>query len=156
MIELSKLKISAPLYQDEINNTFERMSSYLHDLERISDLAFKQRAYQALLSFVYQTIEYKSRIKSDALNSFTQTLEKQVNHLTLHDEITVTKDERDIKHLDIIKILLDDFFESKNGLISTEKMSLADRIHKLKKYEATLQEKWDQDIQSCLDAVTEL
>jgi Na+/phosphate symporter len=156
LIELSKLKISAPLRQDEIENSFERMSSLLDDLEKITDLAIKQRACQTLFNFVYQTIEFKLKSNSDTLELFTQTLEKQVSCLTLKDEKSVKKDESDNTHLKFIKKLVDGFFESKKDITSKEDMSLSDQIHKLKKYEATLKEKWNQDIQSCLDAIEEL
>ncbi|KAI7888236.1 uncharacterized protein EV154DRAFT_518385 [Mucor mucedo] len=144
LIELSKLKISIPLHRDQINSVSERTKSFLKDLIRISDLIIKQRSYLTLISFIYQTIEYKSKLNADVRQSVTQKLEEQVCRITLQDERPNKKDDSDVTHLKRIKKLLCDFFKTKKDL------------KLIKKYEGELKGQWNQDMQSCLDVIAEL
>lgn len=156
LIELSKLKISIPLHRDQINSVSERTKSFLKDLIRISDLIIKQRSYLTLISFIYQTIEYKSKLNADVRQSVTQKLEEQVCRITLQDERPNKKDDSDVTHLKRIKKLLCDFFKTKKDLKLSEDMTLVDQICQLKKYEGELKGQWNQDMQSCLDVIAEL
>ncbi|KAG2206774.1 hypothetical protein INT47_003716 [Mucor saturninus] len=156
LIELSKLKISIPLHQDQINSVSERTKSFLNDLIRISDMIIKQRSYLTLISFIYQTIEYKSKLNADVRQSVTQKLEEQVYRITLQDERLNKKEDSDVTHLKRIKKLLCDFFKTKKDLKSSEDMTLVDQICQLKKYEGELKGQWNQDMQSCMDVIAEL
>lgn len=156
LIELSELKISDPLNQDRLSNIPVRLKSYLSDLTGISDLVIKQRSYLAFISYIYQTIEYKSKTNVDVRRMFTHKLEDQVALITLQCEEPNKKDDSDTAQLESIKKILRDFFKTREGLKHCEDMNLVDQIHQLKKYEGELKERWDQDMQSCLDVIAEL
>lgn len=150
LIELSELKIAVPLIQDQFEKAIAYVELLKQELVKILDVLVKQRAIQTFISCVDQ-------IKNEAIpNSDTPVnIATAINSLSLTDtkETDISTDNTQSQ---LTEKLLDDFLESKDYTLFNRDMTVADKIHALKAFQLKLQNRWSQDFDSCLDAVTEL
>lgn len=162
LTRLAELKISVPLRQDQYLRDTELMQDLLSDLEEIYKIAMKQRACQQLVSFVVDKDDDKKEDNLDTLKSYASMMEV----LAAEEEMSVVDEEsnkdllekkNDEIHTQLIKNLLDKFFESKKDVLpQKENMSLVYQIDALKEHEAKLKKNWEQDLQVSLDTVQKL
>ncbi|KAG2234749.1 hypothetical protein INT48_000098 [Thamnidium elegans] len=150
LIELSELKIAAPLIQDQFEKAIEYAELLKRDLVKIIDVLIKQRAIQTFISCIDQ-IKNEAIPNSDSLENIVAT----INSLFLKDT-KETEISTDNTQSQLTEKLLDDFLESKDNTLYNRDMIMADKIHALKKYQLKLKNRWSQDFDSCLDAITEL
>lgn len=150
LIKLSELKIAAPLIQDQFEKAVKYVELLKQDLVKILDVLVKQRAIQTFISYIDQ-IKNEAIPNSDALISMVAT----INSLSLTDTKETGISTDDIQS-QLTEKLLDDFLESKDYTLFNRDMTIADKIHALKAFQLKLQNRWSEDFNSCLDAVTEL